>query len=60
VVLPDLVELGQALLPSLGRVCAVVDGVDNLSGVLLGVAAAGAVLALLPDHREDRSRPRRS
>ena len=54
---PAAVEFGQAKLPSLGRLCAVVDVVDNLSGVLVGfvLAAVGAAA-----HELVRSRPRRA
>jgi len=55
--LPGLVELGQALLP-LNRVCALVDVVDNVSGVLIGLAGATAVR--LAGHGRSRSRPRRA
>jgi hypothetical protein len=39
---PELVEAVQVALPGLGRQCAVVDVVDNLSGVLMGAVAAVA------------------
>jgi hypothetical protein len=58
--LPELIELGQAALP-LGRTCAVLDAVDNVSGVLIGLAGgalAAAVRALVQG--SVRSRPRRA
>jgi hypothetical protein len=54
--LPGLVELGQAALP-LNRVCAVLDVVDNVSGVLIGLAVAFAVSLML--NVWARNRPRR-
>jgi hypothetical protein len=54
-VVPALVEAGQARLPALRRSCAVVDVVDNVSGVLLGflavVAVAVPLLLLLAGRR---------
>jgi hypothetical protein len=55
--LPELVELGQALLP-LNRVCALLDVVDNVSGVLIGLG--GALAIRLAGHGRSRSRPRRA
>jgi len=58
--LPEVVEVLQAMIPPLGRVCAVVDAVDNVSGVLVGAAAglvAGALLAAVPGRRRTRRRP---
>jgi hypothetical protein len=56
-VAPAAVELGQKELPSLHRLCAVVDVVDNLSGVLVGFVAAALLLgvrALLSDGSDAR------
>jgi hypothetical protein len=55
--LPEAVELAQASVPALGRVCAVVDAVDNVSGVLLGF---GLAVAAASGHALLRSRPRRA
>jgi hypothetical protein len=57
VALPEAIEFAQATIPALGRVCAVVDAVDNVSGVLLGfgLALVGAAV-----HAVVRSRPRRA
>lgn len=54
---PVAVELAQRVLPGLGRLCAVVDAVDNVSGVVIGfvLAAVGALV-----HGVLRSSPRRA
>jgi len=54
---PEAVEAVQALAPGLGRVCAVVDVVDNLSGVLAGFALGAAGVLV---HASARSSPRRA
>ena len=56
-VVPVAVEFGQSRLPSLGRLCAVVDVVDNASGVLVGFMI-GAVVAMAQEL--SRSSPRRA
>jgi len=54
---PAAVEYGQYRLPALARQCAVVDVVDNLSGVLVGFILTAVGVAL---HELVRSSPRRA
>lgn len=48
VALPFVIEATQLLVPSLGRACESADVVDNLTGLVLGLAAGAVVARFAP------------
>jgi hypothetical protein len=57
VALPFLIETAQLLVPAINRSCQSADVVDNLTGLVIGLAAGALVAWLVPGLRRPVGRP---